>query len=388
MKRFNFFLTGLLGCLVLSLSAACSPALPLAGDTATSKTETVTPTSLPLAAPAIQSPALVAIRMFDESNGWGVSDTAILRTVDGARSWHDVSPTSVDSFGYATTTDFIDSLRGWALVSNPADMLSGILYRTSDGGATWDQAAVPFGGGALRFVDGRNGWMMASLGAGAGSMAIGVFQTQDSGATWSQEYINDPTQPGAGDTLPLGGLKNGITPIDALRAWIGGVTYEPGRIYLYQTADGGRTWTVSPVKAPVEYKEAELQTAGPYFVDPEVAFLPVHISYQYGVMLAVYASRDGGASWTLTPQYIPQGGSIDFVSRGVGFAWNGHNFYVTTDGAQSWTSIAPDVDFTDSFAGMDFVSPQVGFVLTDQSDRGRRLYVTRDAGSTWNIVAP
>jgi photosystem II stability/assembly factor-like uncharacterized protein len=46
------------------------------------------------------------------------------------------------------------------------------------------------------------------------------------------------------------------------------------------------------------------------------------------------------------------------------------------------------VDFTDSFAGMDFVSPEVGFVLTDQSDRGRRLYVTRDAGRTWNIVAP
>jgi photosystem II stability/assembly factor-like uncharacterized protein len=386
MKRFNFLLTGLVGCLVLSFGAACSPTAPPGYDTGTSTPDTFTPTSLPLVAPVVQSPTLVAIHMFDESNGWGVSDTAILRTVDGGHSWHDVSPTSVDSFGYATTTDFIDSLRGWALVSNPADMLSGILYRTSDGGATWDQAAVPFGGGALRFVDGRNGWMMASLGAGAGSMAIGVFQTQDSGATWSQEYINDPTQPGAGNSLPLGGLKNGITPIDALRAWIGGVTYEPGRIYIYQTTDGGRTWASSPVTTPVEYKEAELQTAGPYFVDPEVAFLPVHISYQQGVMLAVYASRDGGASWTLAPQYIPQGGSIDFVSREVGFAWNGHNFYVTTDGAQNWTSIAPDVDFTDSFAGMDFVSPQVGFVLTDQGDRGKRLYVTRDAGNTWNTA--
>ena len=179
------------------------------------------------------------------------------------------------------------------------------------------------------------------------------------------------------DSIPLGGLKNGITPIDASRAWIGGVRYEPGRIYLYQTADGGRTWTPSPVTTPAEYAEAELQTPGPSFVDPEVAFLPVHISHQYGVMLAVYASHDGGASWMLTPQYIPQGGSIDFVSREVGFAWNGHNFYRTGDGAQSWDAITPDVDFTDSFAGMDFVSPHGG-LRVERSGRQRSARV-RDA---------
>ena len=110
------------------------------------------------------------MRMFDEDNGWGVGEKAILRTEDGGLHWHDVSPTNVDAFGYAATTEFVDSLRGWVLIPNPEDMLSGILYRSADGGASWNQAPVPFGGGALRFVDGRNGWMMASLGAGAGSM--------------------------------------------------------------------------------------------------------------------------------------------------------------------------------------------------------------------------
>jgi photosystem II stability/assembly factor-like uncharacterized protein len=170
------------------------------------------------------------------------------------------------------------------------------------------------------------------------------------------------------------------------KAWIGGVVYEPGRIYLYQTTDGGRTWGTSPIEAPDEYREAELETTGPIFVDAQVAILPLHMSSQVGVMLATYISRDGGISWRLNPEFIPHGGSVDFVTPDVGFAWNGQDFYLTTNAANSWTAIAPDVDFTDSFAGMDFVTPQVGFVLSDRGDGEPRVYVTYDSGASWNTA--
>ncbi|MFH1184176.1 MAG: hypothetical protein V1755_03945 [Chloroflexota bacterium] len=369
---------------VASVSACAAQLLPVpVTQTATVSPPTQTPP--PLDAPVIESPGLLAIRMFDENNGWGISETAVLRTADGGATWHDVSPIESD-FGYSVTTEFIDHLHGWVLLPNPEDWLSGILYRTSDGGAHWNESPAPFGGGALQFIDNRRGWMMASLGAGAGSMAIAVHQTEDAGASWTRTYVNDPNQQGAGSSLPLGGLKDGITPLTLQQAWIGGVVYEPGRMYLYQTADGGRTWAQTPVKAPDGYELAEVQTPGPIFAGPQIAFLPVHLSSQYGVMLAVYVSQDGGASWLLTPQFIPQGGSVDFISPEIGFAWNGGSFYTTQDAAQSWASISPDVDFTDSFTGMDFVTAQVGFVLSDQGDRGRHLYVTRDAAATWEIV--
>jgi photosystem II stability/assembly factor-like uncharacterized protein len=48
----------------------------------------------------------------------------------------------------------------------------------------------------------------------------------------------------------------------------------------------------------------------------------------------------------------------------------------------------PDVDFTDSFAGMDFVTPQVGFVLSDRGDAEPQVYVTYNSGATWEVVAP
>jgi photosystem II stability/assembly factor-like uncharacterized protein len=325
--------------------------------------------------------------MLDESNGWGIGTGAILRTVDGGLSWHDMSPPSLTSFGISTTADFLDTQHAWLVVPNLDDPLTGILYRTSDGGREWKESPVPFGDGSLRFLDARLGWMMATLGAGAGSMAVAIYRTEDGGASWVQAYSNDPTLTGAGNSLPLGGLKDGITPISTREAWIGGVVYKPGTIYLYQTGDGGSSWTASPVAAPKGYEQAELETVGPWFVNSKVAFLPVHISSSNGVMLVVYVSRDGGGSWLASPGFIPQGGAIDFVNETTGFVWNGNQFFTTRDSAQTWAAITPDVDFTDSYAGMDFVDAKNGFVLSNPGTGRTYLYRTSDSGSTWDVVA-
>lgn len=372
--------------LLIFLLTACTPELLPVPVTQGPTLAPETSTAVPINAPVVPSPALVFIRMLDENNGWGINDNNVLRTVDGGVTWHSVSPANIGTLGYAVTFDFLDSQRGWLLVPDANNPLAGTLYRTFDGGITWSDFLVPFSGGDLHFVDPKQGWMMASLGAGAGSMGVAVYQTRDDGATWTQTYTNDPNQQGAGDSLPLGGLKNGITPLDMQTAWIGGVIYAPGTIYLYQTKDGGRSWNQVPIEVPAGYEQAELETTGPEFAASNDAYMPVHLSSQNGVLLAIYASHDGGLTWTLTPEMIPQGGSMDFVSAEDGFAWNGTDFYVTHDGAKTWTTTAPDVTFGDNFAGMDFVSPTIGFVLTNDANGARHLYKTTDGGATWNIL--
>lgn len=376
----------LLGACVIFLSA-CTPELLPVPITQVPIQALATSTAPALAAPTVSPPNLVTIHMLDEKNGWGINDTSVLRTVDGGSTWYNVSPTGENSLVYAVDSDFLDVDHGWILVPDPNNMLAGSLYRTSDGGTSWTKSAVPFGGGDLHFLDMNQGWMMASLGAGAGSMGIGVFQTTDGGATWTQTYTNDPNQPGAGNSLPLGGLKDGLAATDMKHAWIGGVTYAPGVIYLYETQDGGHTWAQSPVKIPDGYNEAEFETTGPIFASSTIAYLPVHVSSQNGVMLAIYLSRDGGASWLLTPTLIPTGGSFDVVSESVGIAWNGTNFYETTDSAQTWSIVPPDVKSSDNFSGMDFVSPLVGYVLTNDGSGGFGLYATTDGGATWNKLS-
>jgi photosystem II stability/assembly factor-like uncharacterized protein len=320
---------------------------------------TETPTAMPatatppaLNAPVVAGPTLVGIHMLDDTKGWGVGTEAILQTADGGNTWHDVSPPTLSSFGFAVTSEFLDSQHAWVLLPDPDNLQAGILHRTSNGGAHWNVSPVPFGGGSLRFLDPRHGWMMSMLGAGAGSMAVAIHQTEDAGATWVETYHNDPSRPGAGNSLPLDGLKNGISPISMQRAWIGGVIYRPGALYLYETSDGGRSWT----------------------------------STRNGVLLAVYVSRDGGASWLVGPAFVPQGGLIDFVSETTGFVWNGSQFFATEDSAQSWTATTPDIDFTDSYGGMDFVNARTGFVLSNRGNGRTLLYKTVDAGRTWDIV--
>jgi len=345
-----------------------------------------TPTAVSIKAPVVSPPDLTSIRMVDDTNGWGINDTDVLRTDDGGVTWHNVTPANTGALGYAVITNFLDNQNGWVLVPDTKNMLVGTLYRTGDGGATWSSFPAPFGGGVLHFIDPKQGWMMASLGAGAGSMAVAIFQSKDGGANWKQTYINDPNQPGAGDSLPLGGLKDGITPIDMQTAWVGGVTYAPGVVYLYQTQDSGDSWKIVPVATPTGYEQAQLETLGPEYVTQAAAYLPVTLSSQNGELEAVYVSHDGGKTWAQTPTLIPFGGKMDFVSATEGFVWTGTDFYVTKDGAQTWTTVMPDVTFGDSFSGMDFVSPTVGFVISDDASGNRNLYKTTDGGANWNFL--
>ena len=325
--------------------------------------------------------------MLDITNGWAITDTGVVRTNDGGATWHDVTPSGVTKLGFGNPFYFLDSNHGWVVTADSSNPSSGTLYRTQDGGSTWQSSAVNFFMGTMVFVNSSNGWMMADLGAGAGSDAVAIFQTTDGGQSWKQTYINDPTQPNAGTTLPFGGLKDGIIPTDMKNAWVGGITYTNGEVYLYQTQDGGQTWKQQSVPIPAGYEQAQFETVGPQFVTAQNAFMPVHVTNQYGMLMALYYSHDGGANWALTPKLIPNGGAMNFVSANDGFVWNGSEFFVTHDGAQTWTTVSPGIAFGDNFAGMDFVNTQIGFVLTNNTAGTRTLYKTMDSGATWTVIS-
>lgn len=349
-----------------------------------------TPSPPLLDAPVVESPALVSIRFVNSLDGWGVTDTRLVRTNDGGITWYDLTPPGVTETGYGAYTFALDASHFWMQFPDFEDYPnSGTLYHTSDGGFTWSSVETPFSGGDLQFLDPNNGWALADLGVGAGSNAVAVHQTTDGGNSWTRKYINDPNAANAGDSLPLGGLKAGIAPVNMQTAFVYGVTYALGSPYLFRTEDGGATWSeVSlPLPSSVENSELGIDQDQMKFVSPANGFIAMRITGE-AYQLAVYVTDDAGDTWTLTPTLIPEGGSADFLSAEEAVIYNGQQFYVTRDAAQTWTLIPPDVKFGDVFAGMDFSNPSTGWVITLDPANQRILYRSGDGGRTWFPIAP
>jgi photosystem II stability/assembly factor-like uncharacterized protein len=348
-----------------------------------------TPAPPAIAAPIVQSPALLEIQFLNELDAWGITETEVVRTNDGGITWYNVTPPDVAETGVTVSTFILDQDHAWVQKPDFNNFPNnGLLYYTTDGGLTWIVSSTPFSAGDLSFLDANNGWMLADLGVGAGSNAVAVFQSSDGGATWNQTYTNDPNSKDASDSLPLGGLKADLMPLNMQTAWVSGVTYATGSIYLFRTDDSGHTWSIVTLELPAgaEHFELGVDKDQMQFVSARDGFLVVRMSGE-STQTAVYTTDNAGNTWTLTPTLIPNAGESDFMSAEEAVIYNGEQFYVTRDAAHTWTTVTPNIVFGDSFAAMDFVNPNSGWVVTAADDH-RSLYRTTDGGATWLPVIP
>jgi photosystem II stability/assembly factor-like uncharacterized protein len=216
-------------------------------------------------------------------------------------------------------------------------------------------------------------------------MAVSIYRTDDGGASWTCTYTNDPNLAGSGESLPLGGIKNNLTPLDSQTAWVGGVIYSPETFYLFKTSDGGRTWAPQSMPAAPGMQNTEVAVdIGPIFLSPVEGILPIRFSGET-LRTGFYATHDGGLTWEFVA-FMPGAGPVDFVSPTEGFFWTGEKLFVTVDGARTWSSINSNLLFGITFAGMDFVNLRTGWVRTFSETGQYGLYKTTDGGATWDPI--
>jgi photosystem II stability/assembly factor-like uncharacterized protein len=315
---------------------------------------------------ALTAPQLRDMDLISAEAGWALVGDRLLWTQDGGQSWQEITPplgASAEILG----VKFLDARIGWlvqrALERDQIGELS--LLRTQDGGVNWEALPSPVstGGEALSieaaqldFIDAATGWLAVKLQSGS-SFSLGrLWATQDGGHTWEER------------SLPLG---EAVKFLDAERGWVAG---GPEGDELYRTADGGRTWQRQEL-APSEANVPGSRLVGlPDFVNEQDGLLPMTLSGEAGSAFVLYATNDGGESWSLETRQDLEPGSQPGNQLPFSLAANGRWWAGAPETAQLYTASAPSeramrltpAGLPEGVVVLDFASDQAGWALVQQ----------------------
>ena len=235
------------------------------------------------------------------------------------------------------------------------------------------------------FINSSMGWAVNSNGQ--------ILKTSDGGANWDQQF-QTPLIPPLNRAVYLR-CVGFATP---LKGWVGTVTAEQR---LYQTTDGGQTWTVVenlPEEAPV--KICGLSVVNESVVYASGTNDPRDVA-------RMMKTVDGGATWTAWDMSEHASNLIDVYFFSPDCGWvvggmanascppsTGQNprdnlipvVLYTSDGGKTWENRVENIRSSFSCGEwgwkIQFLNDQIGFVSLENLREGAILKTT-DGGKTW-----
>jgi len=356
---------------------------------------------------------LTTLRMLTPTTGWAIgfgrdSDLSrVLRTADGGATWKDVTPKEALTRSGAVFPFFLDASHAWFInVEVGAGSRPGAtVFRTSDGGATWQQGAPPqwvcsssqgcVGQGGytqgLTFVDAQHGWLwLGTLQAGANTFDL--YRTADGGGRWEAVASKSSLL----GIVPTGCSILAVTFVTETTGWASGQCQAAGTAF-YVTRDGGRTWQNQPltVAAPGLFDRCSCFIQAPVFTSPREGTL-MAFTTPTATPTLVYATHDGGDTWAVLtlPESARAPFAPVFINATDGWvvavpevAGGGPqpSLYATRDGGRHWTQLPPNESLTGAM--LNFVTLDRGWALR-LGIGGRELLQTSDGGRSWRLVNP
>lgn len=300
-----------------------------------------------------------------------------LRTADSGATWQYSSVTAPS--GYVISNIYpIDADTCYAAMFNSSVGLGGGIFKTTDGGTTWNQLAAGqiFDGNSfpnfVYFYNAKEGIAMGD-GNGPGTPYLEIYTTSDYGATWTR--VPRANLPSTVDH-PYG-ITNRYT-VSGERIWMQVFEspngYNLSSQYIYRSDDKGLHWTGYKVPIPIQFGDLA-------FIDQTTGFI---LGKDDSGNPYLYRSTDGGETW---------GNAVSYTGPLMGaYITNipGTNAIVTTNpyvGGPEGSAISYDLGDTWTAitlaSGTDYLHSDVKFLNSSVGWSGQALTTSNQKGGMY-----
>ncbi|MCD4771826.1 MAG: T9SS type A sorting domain-containing protein [Bacteroidales bacterium] len=253
---------------------------------------------------------------------------------------------------------FTDANTGYCTGVNPNTWV-GSIYKTTNGGNTWDSLDVhPPAPYPIFFSDANTGYI--------GCYDL-ILKTTNAGSTWA-EY-----------QLSLGIVIFSIHFPDANTGYLVGNDMMNGLAVVLKTTNAGGLWTdISPT-----FGDEQVRCI--HCTDVNTCYMGFSGS---DITTFIMKTTNGGSTWIdISPPFTQEVWSIFFVDGNTGYATgqgDGGECQIlkTTNAGNDWTEILSTNEFPHG-NNIYFSDANIGCVVTDEG----YILKTTNAGNTWNAEA-
>ena len=342
----------------------------------------------------------------DDTYGYPMHRAVVYHTNNGGTTWVEQSSGAEELEVSLTSVDFVDALHGWAAgFPTRSDLTGGFVFHTSDGGLTWERQEpgdfyAPLWD--IHFIDPNRGYAVGFNYAGAWGPP--VWRTLDGGTTWESVRMDRHDSEGL-----FGVAVNGDQVIA-----LGDHDYQATSTRAWDSCE----WTFPEPSCydceclfEQSYNNTHYQFQDVYFTDSETGWAVGSRSFLPEIWgQVILATQDGGENWEVQLEQAPNLDTLFSYFRldGVYFvdAQNGwavgkseslsisggfHNLILhTSNGGLNWEEQGSELHESWSIELVDvqFLDSQNGWALANRNfpDDSVSLAHTVDGGQTWSWV--